>query len=746
MELCSLKKNDLERVLNLFCTCFVQDHYYMRLFKNEKDRSSAMRNAFSRSIEFCLVSGLSLGAFDDGRLVAFALLIDYNRIKNSHRDIFNEMFGSGDGSGHLFNRELHRKITGLTGDTLFLLSIAVAPEYRNRGLASAIIDYILAAHRDFNIVSDVSNEESLGIYKKRNFEIAALGDRYYYIEHLSSSPVATVDFSGKIRLIVPNRICLDRYGVDYICEKEACCLIGYDKVCDCETECFIKREGHICTGTAVSLEYSALLKYQRAINISQYTECTEGDHLLYVQKIRYSQSPLLNNTLEQMIEVRSSEWSLIPDVFVSVPMQYFDCEKIRLDCSDRTAGALLKDMDFRTHYEAGIPSDIESVDDLSGFKKRIERYYLGKVKIQIYSEITAENYSQSGDAIGPAAFVDLFISVDSGSNCAVLTWYSLSSPFLVSHLFDNIIRNQLMVVENGNAVNFYDYIKNRFGLIKRGTPKIFAVFPNSKNALSDSQLASLLAGETIYPDGENFGKIIDSDILSAVKSEYGMGQYDRAFVCAYTNTVLQFSKDFSGSVTERLFEESITLFYIELILFEEAAIHIADRKIIKLFTSDGEEDPIDFLAKADEIYDGYSETIDFWGITVNYPTSQRSIEMLRKAFRIKEQLEAMMRNKEQLQTVFNTKCDMIDRKESKRMDTSLAIISLFAVFSAWMEGHNYITTWSDVISQNTILIMQRSLFIIVSLIAIYAIIQLFGHKFAMSLRKKRKRKREKPSK
>ena len=412
-------------------------------------------------------------------------------------------------------------------------------------------------------------------------------------------------------------------------------------------------------------------------------------------------------------------------------------------CADEVAESLLVDMDFRTHYEAGVPSTLDKVDDLASFKKRIRRFYLGKVKIQIFSEITANNYANVGDAIGPGAFVDIYISVDTESNCAVLTWYSLSSPFLVSHLFDNVIRNQIMIVGADSCVNFYDCIKAKFGLIKRGTPKIFSVFPCDKKKLTKSQLASLLVGETIYPEGENFGEIIDEDILSIVQSDYGMGQYDRAFVCAYSNAVLQFSEDFSGSISERLCEESITLFYIELILFEEAAIHIADREIINLFTSGDTAEPIEFLSKVAAIYDGYSRTIDFWDIKVNYPTSQKSIAMLRRSFRIKDQLDEMKRNQEQLQTVFDTKCDIIDRKDSKRMDTSLAIISILAIFSAWIDGYDYIATWSDVLSQGVIHILQRILFVIVLVTAGYAVTHLFGNKIGLFLRKRRERNRRK---
>lgn len=741
MHLHILRKNDLETVLDLFCECFISDHYYQQLFAGCDDISVAMRDAFRSSVSFCLEKGISVGIVNNGELLAFALFFDYKKTQDSRRASFNEIFGVHDGDQLPYYEKLHHEIENLKGEVLYLLSIAVSTDYRQCGLASGLIDYMLSHYSEYSIVSDVSNKDSLKIYEKRNFQVSIIEDKYFYVAHKQGEAVSGVVFSEKIRLLVPDYDSLDSYNICYAVEKDDQFLVGYEKKYSNDICCFIRNSRSITCGHVVLVEYAELLKYQRVLNTAQVLECTSGDILFYEHKIDYTEAPLLNQTLMDMIKVRSTEWSLIPDVFVSIPVQYMDKEKLMSSYADDVAESLLVDMDFRTHYEAGVPSTLDKVDDLASFKKRIQRFYLGKVKIQIFSEITANNYANVGDAIGPGAFVDIYISVDTESNCAVLTWYSLSSPFLVSHLFDNVIRNQIMIVGADSCVNFYDYIKAKFGLIKRGTPKIFSVFPCDKKKLTKSQLASLLVGETIYPEGENFGEIIDEDILSIVQSDYGMGQYDRAFVCAYSNAVLQFSEDFSRSISERLCEESITLFYIELILFEEAAIHIADREIINLFTSGDTAEPIEFLSKVDAIYDGYSRTIDFWDIKVNYPTSQKSIAMLRRSFRIKDQLDEMKRNQEQLQTVFDTKCDIIDRKDSKRMDTSLAIISILAIFSAWIDGYDYIATWSDVLSQGVIHILQRILFVIVLVTAGYAVTHLFGNKIGLFLRKRRERNR-----
>lgn len=736
MHLRILQNSDLENVLDLFCKCFLNDHYYRNLFKKSDDFSSTMRNEFRNSISICINTGLSIGIIDNEKLIAFALLFNFSAAKSNNPAAIKEIFGLQNDRKSPYFDKLQHKIKNLEGDILYLLSIAVDPDFQRVGLASSLVDEILNNYSNCNIVSDVSNESSLGIYKKRNFEIDLIDTEYYFILHKKEIPVYSVDFYNKIHLLVPDCKALDQYGINYSIEKECKYIIGFNKIESKGISCFTECRNNVVYGVVVLIEYKSLLEYQRLINVSQACECFAGDVVFYRHNSLYSEYPLFNSVLSEMIKIRQKEWSLIPDVFVSVPVQYLDMKYIE-NASQKGSLNLLENMDFRTHYEAGVPSVMERVDDLASFKRRIKRYYLGKEKIQIASEITANNYFEMGALIGAGTQVDIYISVDIESNCAVLTWYSLSSPFLISHLFDNIIRNQIMVANDEGYVNFYDHIQDKYGLIKRGTPKIFSVFPSDKNLLSYNELASLLVGETIYPEGENFGEIIDEDILSIVQSKYGMGQYDRAFVIAYKNTVLQFSENLRGSLAERIYEESITLFYIELILFEEAAIHIANREIIKLFTSKEETEPIKFLSKVDAIYDSYSKTIDFWNIRVNYPTSQKSISMIRQAFEIKEQLDEMQRNLDQLKTVFETKCDIIDRKNTKRMDTSLAILSVFAIFSAWIDGYDYIGTWNDVLPQSVVHILQRILFVLILITAGYAVTHLFGNKIKIQRKNKK---------
>ncbi len=744
MELKRLSNADFEEVMELFCLCFNDDPFYEKLFPNKATRKDEMKSQFGSNVMFHLEHGICHGLVEGKALIGFMLCFDYFAVKKEHSDVFYSTFGAkAQLDSHLpYYEKIHKKIEALEDNCIFCLSVAIDPRYRRMGLASLLMDKLLCGN--YNICSDVSNEASLEIYKKRGFETEEIDKDYYFISRKAGTPVS-LDFGNKILLAVPDESILAKAKISYTVQKECHCLLDVSVTEQDGEGFFVPLENSVSAAVVAEVDYSNLLTFQRYINLSQNEEVIRGDVVYYVLNTPYQNPRLENEVLKNMLPARKQEWSVIPDTYVSVPVQYEDAERIVRSPKhkDYKAEQLLHLLDFRTKYEMGIPSHSQSADDTSSLKTRIQRLYLGKLSAKILEEINIDNYESSPDSVGEAAYIDLYISLDKKSRCGVITWYSLSTPFLISHYMDNIIRNQLLVCDDGSWINIYDYLNKHYGIVKRGTPKIFATIPQNRDCLTENQLASMLAAETIYPDGEDFGHIIDKEIIDAVTSEYGMGQYDRGFVCAYTNSLLQFSPDLKCDILSRFNEESIALFYIELILMEEAAIHIADRATNALFTSEDFKNPVDFLKQVDGIYDDYSKTIEFWDIQVNYPTSQKSINMLRKAFRISEQLEYLNRNQEQLKLVFDTKSDIADRTEAKRTNTALAIISVFAVFSAWMDSHDYLSTWGDIIPEGVLIILQRAFFVLIFIIAVYVIRHLFGNDFSALLKriaKKFKRK------
>lgn len=111
------------------------------------------------------------------------------------------------------------------------------------------------------------------------------------------------------------------------------------------------------------------------------------------------------------------------------------------------------------------------------------------------------------------------------------------------------------------------------------------------------------------------------------------------------------SDTLAGSITERITRESITLFYIELILFEEAAIQIANHRIVNFLTQLDNYVPSSVLKQINAIVSDHVRTIEFWDIQMNYPSSKKSVDDIREAFHIRKELELIERNKAQLLTI-----------------------------------------------------------------------------------------------
>ncbi|WP_444643972.1 hypothetical protein ACRQU7_04260 [Caproiciproducens sp. R1] len=174
--------------------------------------------------------------------------------------------------------------------------------------------------------------------------------------------------------------------------------------------------------------------------------------------------------------------------------------------------------------------------------------------------------------------------------------------------------------------------------------------------------------------------------MEIVENEHGMAQYEYAHGYAYSNIFVQISDTFPFEITDRIEFESITQFYIELLMFEESAIVSTNEKIVKFLSPGGDPTPNEVLFRTHQIFDEYSRTIEFWDIQVNYPSSKKSLAMLRDAFRINEQLQRLERNQNQLQRVFDTQRDLLDRRDSSHLNHILLFLALLQVLPLLMPG------------------------------------------------------------
>ena len=672
IEVIRLKKDNQNKLIELFLDCFSEDVYYQKLFPNKNTIRNDMKISFQEVIEFCLNNNNVLGIFEEKEnLIGFLIFFDYLEVKSKFPKIFNKIFGANKIEKFPYFNEIHKKLLESYENIIYLLSLGVKKEYRRKKIASTLIDFLIKNYEGYSIASDISNETSLEIYKKRNFIIEKISENYYYVKTKSViKNELVIDYNKEFYIAMPDNKQIKEILKNYDKEFEETKIDGYAVVFDGYLYSFKKLIANKISAYIYKINYEELLEIQRYINITLYIENRLSDNkgrifLLYSLINPHKNKILYNEELDNLIRKHKNEWNTISDVQIFFPIEYENQKKIleKEQTGDVNINLLLKALDFRTYYESGIPKWTESNKSILDYRRRLHRIFLGKYRIKITKETSLMTYEFNLEDIGQPAFIYLITTIDLESNTGVVTLVSMSTPFLLSHLLDNTIRNQILICvddfdksnKKEKYINLYDFLESYLGIYKRGSPKTFINLPYEKDKMECCELASLLMSETIYSNDEELGRFIDQDIMKIVESENGMGQYDRGFVAAATNVLLYFAPILRTSIEERILEEAITAFYIELLTLEEAATEIANNSIIKLLTNVSYVEINDFLQETHLIFNKYVKTMVFWDVKMNYPSSKKSMTMLRTAFEIEENIK----NFEKLLIEWNILCLII---------------------------------------------------------------------------------------
>ena len=87
-----LRDCHMEQVMELFCQCFQDDHFYKRSFPSEATRMQDMRKAYGPSLLYCLRHGDCRGIWDGDTLTAFLLCFDYRKVRGEDFASFRMIF------------------------------------------------------------------------------------------------------------------------------------------------------------------------------------------------------------------------------------------------------------------------------------------------------------------------------------------------------------------------------------------------------------------------------------------------------------------------------------------------------------------------------------------------------------------------------------------------------------------------------------------------------------------------------
>ena len=678
-----LANADIEQMSTLAVEAFGDDSYFKGLFGKD-NLEVKLHSTFKECASICLNCGKVVGAFDasGGEMVGFALMFDFNALRERHYHHYQSIFPAALGLDTLAVKV--EQIVGKYSDYLYILALGVSPSWRRRGVCSLIVENIKRLYCQYNLIADVSNPTMHDILCSK-FGFADMGrvGGLTIVRSLTSiaERVEACYAMDEVSFLAPNdfdaQLLPEVKGVHKDIKVE-------NLACKSGSHSFEQRLQQSVVAQKIVGTIKTLKYWQRLVNpllVEEIVVDVAGsDVICYVCSSVLGSDA--NTALRNLAVSRDyeQECELSCDVFTCVPIEYGDISKlVEPQYVPRNIQRIIDSLTFRTDFETGVFGDNNGSD--SQLSKRIVRRYLGCYNLRIYQESEISSFGcayQDSHIISENLTVGVVASVDCQTSCGVLHLLLLSPNVPLTQYLDSVSRNQLMVNIDGTSKSLFAHLEQMFSVYKRGASKSYVCLHECRNMLDNQLLASILYSETYYRNEQGLGQVIDPGIMDQVHIEMGVSQYNYAVAYIHRNTLVQIAPLKCG-LGDRIVSQAVALFYVEMVMFDESAIGGMTSKIIQ-FLADVESDKTrKALQNIASLYDENARTMAFWDLKLNYPSSMVSIDRIREAFQIEKHREQLELKKTQLLNISESHSNLNAYIESQVVSVVGALLTIISL-------------------------------------------------------------------
>ncbi len=472
------------------------------------------------------------------------------------------------------------------------------------------------------------------------------------------------------------------------------------------------------------------------------------------------------SNLETPSEKNICEDKMLSDIYTVVPIRYDDLSLIKKYASKENnfvINNLLTGLSFQENYEFGNENR-----NIKSYSNRIERYDLGTIYAYISEDPHYNYYNKSKLKLSKYKYpLRLIAVIDLETHTGVLYILNFGIKTKPTEYLDIISRNSIYLdynedyklhnihykeAQNGAKIcNLYKILLYKYKIKKVGMARNLMISPylsnesklNEDDALYEKSKEmyrkiklSMMYGEVLFDDGEELGSIVDNRFNRQLELKYGDSIYDYSCINITKTGILQFNDTYRDYLAERIDFAVVNLFYIELVLMEDAAIQIADIAISD-FINDYKIKNVDnnklknfslgskyVLDKLEEIQEEYAKTLDFWDVQANFYSSKVFLTKLRKKFEIEKDIQSLKRNRVEIQEIYSSK----QNKKSQRNGFILAVLgfvltllNLVDVFNkAASDDSVKILPWVDYIYENMKALYVIRIFVLILLLYLLA--------------------------
>lgn len=296
----------------------------------------------------------------------------------------------------------------------------------------------------------------------------------------------------------------------------------------------------------------------------------------------------------------------------------------------------------------------------SDYVKKLDRKCIGKVTLELEDTVDGNIYYQdavAGIVKHETGFCIMEIMIP---NC------SIGGVKLLNYYCGNMLN----ILYNNEAYSVEDFMLHL--KLRRYGKKRSMVF--SYDEMTEEEKINTLANEE-FPMG-----VIGGDFLEKVRCE-NIAQYDTAEVFVSNETMLENCKDINIFGDERLVYNAIEIFFLELILFQDAAI---DKIYIDLQNESDKQRGFRDISNATERYEQLSfdmaQAMRFGDYNqFNFPTVRSSAKRIAECFGLDQVFEKYQVNKELLATMIESNKRKVSERQNRIKNIFLLLISAVSV-------------------------------------------------------------------
>lgn len=305
----------------------------------------------------------------------------------------------------------------------------------------------------------------------------------------------------------------------------------------------------------------------------------------------------------------------------------------------------------------------------SDFIKCLERHVIGNYKLK------SPIMEKEEDAI-------FTITIHPQTKNGLIIMYISLAINETSKIIQSLIAGLLNVQLKDNKYKKLDDFLIERNIITLGTPRAL-VFIDGE--IEKREIINILACEA-NPMGE-----IKGEKLVQMSSK-NIAQYNSAKVYCSENVLLELQNVFLLDIKERLKNEAIEVFFLELLLLQDSAISRLCNKIIKEInietTDPTRENNISVL---DELSCEVAQAILFLDFNCFiYPTVRNAVEEIAESFGLQKLKEKYYKYKEVLETLISIHMNRVDDMKNNNMNILLLVLTLTQIIPILIELFNAI--------------------------------------------------------